>query len=61
MFSTGDDVTNPATADAHVRQSIVNNLAALVERRVSRRKGGRRTQVDDAIAAIARGIANGDY
>lgn len=47
--------------EAAVRQSIVNNLAALVERRVSRRKGGRRTQVDDAIAAIARGIAHGEY
>lgn len=48
-------------SEAAIREGIVRNLGALVERRIANRRGGRRTQVDDAIAAVARGIARGDY
>lgn len=47
--------------EREVRHQIVGNLSVLIGRRIARRKGGRRTQIDDAIAAVARGIADGTY
>ena len=47
--------------EAKIRQSIVDNISALLERRRAGRKSGKRTEMDEAIAQIARGIADGRY
>lgn len=47
--------------EAAVRQSIVNNLAALVKRRIEARPSGKQIMADDVIISVMRGIADGKY